>query len=103
MTLTEFLYARIAEDEEMAVTVREVGRERHGRDYEGDVNGLGFDDVGTVLATPARLLAECRAKRRTLEEYHEAYGGAVDGLGQVVLFLAAVYADHPDYQQEWAP
>lgn len=63
---------------------------------------------------PARVLREVEAKRRILAEYAEvadndidepheyAYGWA-NGLGVAVRLLAAVYDDHPEYRQEWAP
>ena len=79
---------------------------------------------------PARVLAECEAKRRIVEnerwrpwppamecaghpgpfmphgDYGEDYcfaaGPHQDGLNENLRALAAVYADHPDYDQEWA-
>ena len=116
MTLTEFLLARIAEDEAAAnVAHRE---------------------------SPARVLAECEAKRRIVEfhkswpvlvqtpvtfepvdgtdpghytfratqqiawtteqEYRERFGDEPPA-GPVLRHLAAVYADHPDYREEWRP
>jgi hypothetical protein len=36
-----------------------------------------------------------------LAELGDDLGG--DGLGAAVRHLAAVYSDHPDYRQEWAP
>lgn len=65
---------------------------------------------------PARVLAECEAKRRIVEEYAER-DADVDlmlgpdvtrqrqwsGLHMAVNLLAAVYADHPDYRDEWKP
>jgi hypothetical protein len=99
MTLTEFLTARLDEDEAEARAA-----------FSGQVdplNGWGVDGravtphVGVVHEdvqrahivkwNPARVLDECEAKRRLL----------VTG-DQVLRALAAVYKDHPDYQREWA-
>ena len=93
MNITEFLLARIAEDEARAYDV--LG------EREGD-----------------RLLAECAAKRAIIslakkaseleKEYedHEWQGtveASVPLTGDAILYaLAAVYKEHLDYRQEWA-
>lgn len=92
-TITEFLEARIAEDE---LAAYDLMGER-----EGD-----------------RTLAECAAKRAIIEEhywrsaegargcglcnYSRDYGWEETGPCKTVRALAAIYKDHPDYQQEWA-
>jgi hypothetical protein len=98
MTITEFLLARIAEDE---ADVRSHFCER------------GFE---------VRMLAECAAKRAIVElavavqnTIEGEWGGGKDVtidnaeewdrdyLGwEMLQTLAAVYKDHPDYQPEWA-
>jgi hypothetical protein len=99
MTITEFLEARIDEDEAQAKYVHEYG-----------------DTGGAALFAPARVLAECATKRAILGMYdtyanavHESVGIAAVGArcGQEVTAdvlgaIAAVYKDHPDYRQEWA-
>lgn len=86
MTITDFLLARIAEDEAAATDVRYV--------WPTD-----FD----VSLNPARVLRECEAKRRIVAEHtghrhtytfycHE----------QTLEALAAVYSDHPDYDPAWS-
>ena len=64
---------------------------------------------------PARVLAECEAKRRIVEGLQNilrdapeqadgtALRGYVEALWVVVQELAAVYADHPDYRPGWKP
>lgn len=79
MTLTEFLLARIEEDE--AETLRSAFLHAHG----------------THMAY--RVRAECEAKRRIVQmddtdTYSDAYVTAIRA-------LAIVYADHPDYREEW--
>jgi hypothetical protein len=99
MTLAEFLLARIDEDEGAA------GFEEFGMPVPGNSWG------------PERVLAECEAKRRIVNDagfaVHQAeinkraphtepvFAAAL--LGKHVLnHLARPYADHPDYRQEWA-
>jgi hypothetical protein len=86
MNITEFLEARIAEDEERAKYVTEYG------------------DTGGIFP-PARLLAECAVKREIIDWWINGIVGYVridDGeLTNPLLPLAAVYKDHPDYQEEW--
>lgn len=114
MELTEFLLARIAEDE---ARFRTSG----GEGTSGDMNA---DYIETLHE---RLLAECEAKRRILAEHprdgsmllvgYEECGTCADGVpldvdGQpvrkdwpcpTIKALALPYADHPDYQDEWRP
>ncbi|GAA4075704.1 DUF6221 family protein [Nocardioides kongjuensis] len=90
MTITEFLLARIAEDE--------------------------AGSIGTHWSRRAR--AECEAKRSILEEIEARRSmipkhvvGDGDEHDEVIVewaestvlaSLAAVYADHQDYREEWA-
>jgi hypothetical protein len=95
-SITEFLEARIAEDE---------ARARYVEEY-GDTGGL---------FRPARVLAECAAKR-AIVEMHETYAAAItesvgiawvgarcgqEVTGDALKSLASVYADHPDFSTEW--
>lgn len=61
---------------------------------------------------PARILAECDAKRRIIELHSGPHNCENVHTGQVgwnvnpcttLELLALPYADHPDYQQEWKP
>lgn len=113
MTLAEFLLARIADDEQQA---REAiaERERVAPSYPvPDMDFRAWSDTGVpaVLVGAERVLAECEAKRHVIElhyswELHaagapllEVQAGAAEAILRV---LATVYADHPDYQEEWA-
>ena len=106
MTLSEFLLARIAEDEAATSDLVET--------YEGFVGGLSSDAV-TRLALdpflarfdPAYVLAECEAKRRIVNAIES---GAVQGRDRdpfdrgvqwAALMLASAYAGHPDYLPLW--
>ena len=144
MTLTEFLLARIAEDEAAAVAAvtRSDDPARDGVNEwvavgGGTVVGPAFDSLRHLSlpsredATaqhiarhdPARVLAECEAKRRIVEIHRphpflldddrgeawecEACGGDVPASGAVTCpttrALATVYADHPDCDETWRP
>lgn len=93
MTITEFLLARITEDEDAA-------REWYG--------------TGTVANRRDDFwLAECAAKRRIVKIHADPRADVVvDGVVLVTVCLQAedcptlralvmVYADHPDYREEW--
>jgi hypothetical protein len=78
------------------------------------------DATGDHIArhNPTRVLAECAAKRAIIEQHSLEVAAQQDTwrsrddvnankmdaacLLPVLRTLAAVYADHPDYQQEWA-
>jgi hypothetical protein len=95
MTLTEFLTARIAED-------------------ELQTQGMA-EDIGQWMGD--RWVAECEAKRRIVELHmaHEervAFALSADlspdhadqrrkATHEVLRALALPYADHPDYRDEW--
>ena len=114
MTITEFLEARIAEDEAAIDRRGSYPHSWHGTDVAGSYNPQCPDCIG--VAGRERVLAECAAKRFILT-MHQTYArvaaertgiqafGAECGrevTGDVLKPLAAVYASHPDYRQEWA-
>lgn len=114
-TLTEFLLARIAEDEGAALNTldQRLGFRWRTLSWLTEANrdfGHRFD--------PDRVLAECAAKRKIIDHAAEATGLdlQVDGefrvggrdtdtepyLGVLILrALAAPYASHPDFDSEW--
>ena len=96
MTITEFLLARIAEDEE---AVRDATPPFADRTFYSHF-GSGADDWGVYYfnVPPSRVLAECEAKRRIVEVYQQGDVRPV----LVLRAIASVYADHPDYNPEWA-
>jgi hypothetical protein len=144
MMLTEFLLARIAEDEAVALAAGDgdneweyaacyggmqiqtvktsgtLGYEQHlsiTRDSEGLSDSVD-DLAGPHIARwdPARVLAECEAKRLAIEwawvaaeTIENEWGtgqiaeqmGAKDDNPEELKALALPYADHPDYRQEW--
>ena len=139
MDLSEFLLARIAEDEDIArraagpVWVMGVDREggpgrwRHVaqlvalpvadptdtlsigdellRAEHGNDSARAFRSVQHVVRwDPARVLAECEAKRRIVERYGYLYEHGDSGdMRWVLPLLALPYASHPDYDPVWRP
>jgi hypothetical protein len=103
VTIDGFLFDRIAEDEAAARSA-EPWAIPNLLMRDGSYRKLAAHD-------PARVLAECEAKRRIVESWtmaegsaldgDERVGGVADGLRSAVEALAAAYADHPDYQEEW--
>jgi len=98
MSLTEFLLARIAEDEAAVA---------------GLMSGDGDPEF---FWGPDRIRAECEAKRRIVEiaasvEETEraldigssewAIGRASNNAEDILRALALPYADHPDWREEW--
>lgn len=115
MTLAEFLLARIAEDEALAsaaspgpwhtnpeqdqvlavddITVAD-GFALSGRQMRATSNHIARHD-------PARVLAECEAKRLLVAEILPTNPDYDPRYVQKVLALP--YADHPDYDEAWRP
>lgn len=104
MTITEFLLARIAEDEAGARRGLLCGEAHPTADvYHPD----GHPDP--------RAERECEAKRRIVAEHPLddegfCYDDATHSHGckwhwpcPTLRALASVYADHPDYHEEWRP
>ena len=84
-TLTDFLLARIAEDEEEA---------RWGRLHDDPDDP---DSATKILRWDhSRLAVECEAKRRIVQ-LHKLIAWDAGTL----LLLALPYAEHPDYREEW--
>lgn len=129
LTLSDFLLARIAEDEAVA-RAASLGRWEIQRDYEGrpyvaadkqaiiDASGefcgdlfldASEEDLAHVIGhDPTRVLAECEAKRRIVTELRAGDPGnrwAKEAWRQaeddVLHLLALPYADHPDYDKGW--
>jgi hypothetical protein len=113
--LADFLLARIAEDEEAARAAIEPDQlhpwgdrtlpRRRPEDVPDEVRGYLGGTWGEHFARwdPARVLAECDAKRRIVQwvqrwPWRAEPPSSVDGLLPI---LALPYADHPDYREEW--
>lgn len=121
-TLTEFLLARIAEDEAL---VRAVLDEQGSDTSWTTSDGWEHNHLSNPTSqwqrhhSPERALAECEAKRcliaygqSALDAFAETRLGIEGGLYAVTMeftlalplrLMAQVYADHPDYCEEWRP
>lgn len=112
MTIVEFLLARIDEDEAPAMLAR---REEHlMRRDDPQLRAERADGYAQVLISSGRVLAECQAKRAIIAEHGGRPPFHVDPCDahdvdmrtipcDTLRHLAAVYADHPDYRDEWRP
>lgn len=116
MTLAEFLLARVAEDEIDARKAMPGPWELDGGSIYSpaakgeEVIDWAYDGNWEHIARwdPARVLAECEAKRRVVQAPEPTTpGGYVDGWWEAHEYalrqLALPYAHYPDYQQEWKP
>lgn len=120
VNLTEFLLARIAEDEAVARGAIEGHPARSASwwddqdDEDGPMPSLGIDGSCSLQQAlhiarfdPARVLAECEAKRRIVEwhsETHECEDGVAwmpQHIFRTLVVLAQPYADHPDFDPSW--
>ncbi|MFJ2630856.1 DUF6221 family protein [Streptomyces sp. NPDC087422] len=112
--LIGFLRARLAEDEEMARAADSELSTVFIRIASFDPE-MAADERHIMRHDPARVLREVEANRALLDEYasvavndlprggYEYATGWATGLGFAVRCAASVYADHPDYLEEWRP
>lgn len=104
-TLTDFLLARIAEDEAVAKGVQEYANERYGSEVEGELARMNLEsDDAWITVGVARVLAECKAKRAIVDRHSQcddvSFGDA--STCPDMCALAQPYADHPDFESGWA-
>lgn len=104
--MVEFLLERISEDEEAANGVNRGLFNSRVALFPGDLYPL------VIRQHPARVLAECKAKRRIVEDFeilnrdhrvtHDPTTEARRFQARIAMArIAEVYADHPDYDPEW--
>ena len=98
MTLTEFLLARIAEDEGCARVLPPVVI----------AEAVRYERIHFARWAPARVLAECEAKRQIVNAVRSGFPdedrystGWHDMHIWALMRLAAPYSDHPDYLRDW--
>lgn len=112
--LIAFIRARLDEDEAAAnAGARRVGMPWRAEPQPGTPGGLVIDELGLVGSTggryaaehiarhdPARVLREVEALRHIL---FMANKFKTQDRAYLHLLLAAVWSDHADFRQEWAP
>lgn len=111
-TLTEFLLARIEEDE-----VNATLRQWHGEDCPTIPDPSGYS-YPCECGVPERMKREAVAKRQVVEiawgdhlqiesEWGSCRGSAeLEAAGDypvTLRSLGVIYADHPEYREEWRP
>ena len=120
MTLAEFLLARIAEDEAVARAASTCDEDRRVPTdvslyyaITGENSDLADLTAHMRRHDPARVLADCEAKRwivkqaevwESLKEFPEGkpqVTGAVNALRAVLRSLSLPFADLPDYDPTW--
>jgi hypothetical protein len=119
-TLTDFLLARINEDEAAA---RKADKFRWDRPSDApwrraeQLAETGSKPQAHIARwNPARVLAECEAKRRIIGMYERAHDAETTdrhlwaayreertAFQRALEALALPYADHPDYDESWRP
>lgn len=127
--LTEFLNARLNDDEELANKAIDAvaendpltrewvfGEDGFGSGHRGLMNRAGLrypvritpESAHINRHSPDRVLREVAAKRGVIREMEAARTNLEERGINVPFFitwtlwhLAAVYSDHPDYQKEW--
>lgn len=104
MTLTDFLLARIAEDEAFARKA-----ERDSVVWAPGDAGVCDEQGSHVGYPPGRVLAECNAKRRIVAKVQRELDADIHNdrathlMYDTLELLALPFADHPDYREEWRP
>ncbi len=124
-TITEFIAARLDEDEATARAAHDLMDEPwkvypEGPEEENYSGGYRVSNGGTIAGwveeakavhiarhDPARVLREVEAKRAILENsiiVMDKYAGGMylDFVRETLRHLAAAYSDHPDYNPEWS-
>jgi hypothetical protein len=105
VTLADFLMARIAEDEAAAQSAADpMDRIGDGMEVWDGKDWRQFPD-------PARVLAECKAKKKIVERWEDPFGewsaeqaeAARKQKEAALRHLALPFADHPEYREEWRP
>lgn len=120
MTLAEFVLARITEQEESARKLMRFAQETYLRTREPRLLGReipGWHAWPDVEAMCVRVLADCERDRRIAVEHfpHSSFPRSCGTCGRpgqsigadwpcrTIRLMAAVDADHPDYDERWRP
>ncbi len=118
LSLSEFLLARINDDEAAARRAADgpfsITSTPYGETFDIVTAGGGdYLEEQWFAVDPGRLLAECKAKRAIVELVEVGMGDCgIDGASvpriehytglTLLRAFAAVYVAHPDYDPDWA-
>lgn len=108
LTLADFLLARIAEDEAVAGVLAD----RRADSPSPMSQFYGRSHFVKDPTSTTRTLAECKAKRAIVEDFAESVAdvrqtsdhwalGEMHALKRATIALAAVYADHDEFDPRW--
>lgn len=108
MDIAEFLLARIAEDEAVALGVAEPLYSRQtfaDRFMSWESDHTDGDSAHVERWNPARVIAECKAKRLMIEDAaqiaHDGDGEVGYDVGSLLIHMSRPYSDHPGYHWTW--
>ncbi len=122
-TLAAFAAARLLEDEARSWAIHDIAK-CDALLYEEDMAAAARRDPGCDCGHPARIRREVAAKRQLIDiswkhmatidaEWGDGHGADEIRQGmcpdetpdsnKTLRALAAVYSDHPDYDQAWRP
>ncbi len=120
MTIDEFIGARLDEDEQIARAAEhsEGSKDWHAAPAEQRDSPAVNTDVRTTVTMvcgrassehiarhdPARVLRQCAALRAAVRHVETMISPSqqIEAEGEVLYPIAAIWSDHPDFQQEWA-
>lgn len=107
--LADFLLARIDEESALAATADQAAQTLSPITDDLRAGPEDHRVAHMFRWSPARVLVECEARRRIVEDYlsqlnsHQSGWDARSPRDYPLRALALPYSDHPDYRDEWRP
>lgn len=110
-SLTDFLLARISEDEAAALAALPWDHDKVESWIDAELP-TRQQEAHLLRYSPARVLAECEAKRRLVDFLTRQSGLIYESEDDLANYLdpdtglellSLPYADHPDYREVWRP
>lgn len=107
--LADFLLARLDEESSLAQSADQDAQTRGPITERLDAEPDDRRIAHMFRWSPARVVVDCEAKRRVVEDYlsqldsHRSGWDARTPRDYAVRALALPYSDHPEYREEWRP